>query len=103
MGDMNIDYTSNCPYANDQRDIVARCVCTNKIALPTRITGKTTRKLDICISNLSGTNITAGVFSCDSSDDLVILCSISTQKETLKNDKWCYRKIDEETLCCFKN
>lgn len=81
-GDMNIDYTSNCKYANDLQDIVASCAASNKITQFTRITEISATMLDIFITILSDTNITTGVFTCDTSNHLPSFCSISTQKET---------------------
>lgn len=104
MGDVNIDFSSDCPQTDDLRNIISTYGCINQITMPTRITAKSASSLDICISNLRDADVTAGVLSCDISDHLPIFCLnfMGDKNDVIKNDVFTYRKVDDDSLAYFR-
>lgn len=104
MGDINIDTISNDVYARDHNDQNLPYGCSNVISQPTRITSESATSIDVCVTNVNQTQLVSGIFSRDISDHLPIFCLSRVPIEQNKTDpgNYCYRKINDETLCTFQ-
>lgn len=63
LGDVNIDTGSDNPPACEFRELLEQYASSNLILLPTRVTSTSATSLDVCITNLDASSVSAGIIS----------------------------------------
>ncbi|CAN7988392.1 unnamed protein product [Ixodes hexagonus] len=74
MGDINIDTLTNEAHTTDFNDLILSYGCSNMISLQTRITSASATSIDVCVTNISQTQLYPGICTQDISDHLPIFC-----------------------------
>lgn len=104
MGDMNINMLADDPYSKELDALISTYTCRNLIASATRLTPQSATLLDLCITNVSSPNVSAGLISTDISDHLPIFCLVPTRQKREKNSPTpSYHEITPDTLECFRS
>lgn len=102
LGDSNIDMIAENTITREYNQLLYSYACSNIITLPTRVTAHSATLLDVCITNVHVSSVTAGVMSSDISDHLPIFCFLPcSEKYKRSAPVHSYRLIDTTTLVHF--